>query len=322
MHFYSHPDNVEFYPGILVEQTKSNRPGWLPGSTIARAVFCDALSLLRGDRFYSQVLSPSLAYQKEYSPATLTQWGYTFATSDPTVADGRVMYKLLMRAFPKWYTFNSIYAFFPFTVPAQTGSNLKDRDLLSTYSLDPPKPPATNIHFIEGYDACAKILGDPDTFKIWWGPAIKGLTGGVYMLSGDTKETTDQHKNLYKNVYCPGSTKAMWDFWTATMEDLVKAKAFKVGDCLEVDIVREYIPSPLSSFDILCPKDITFVPATGLKVVLPISRLRDFGLECSTSPSRLSELPTASSRKNNYLKVSASSLPTYSSMATKPLGCG
>jgi linoleate 10R-lipoxygenase len=144
-----------------------------------------------------------------------------------------------MRAFPKWYAFNSIYAFFPFTVPNQTSTALKSRDLSSTYSVDPPKPPATNVHFIEDYNACAKILQDPDTFKIWWGPVIKGLTGGVYMLSGDTKETTDQHKNLFKNVYCPGSTKAMWDFWTANTTELVKAKAFKVGDHFEVDIVRE-----------------------------------------------------------------------------------
>ena len=187
---------------------------------------------------------PAADFQ-DYSPATLTAWGYTFITSDPTVADGRVIYKLFMRAFPKWYPFNSIYAFFPFTVPSQTSDVLKSRDLLSTYSLDSPKPPATNIHFIEDYHACEKILSDPGTYKIWWGKVIKGLTGGVYMLSDDTKETTDQHKNLYKNVYCPGSTKAMWDFWTETMDELIKAKAYNLGDYYEVDMVREYIPEPL-----------------------------------------------------------------------------
>jgi hypothetical protein len=172
----------------------------------------------------------------------LTQWGYTFVTPDPTIADGTVMYKLLMRAFPKWYVFNSIYAFFPFTVPSQTSANLKARGLTSTYAVDPPKPPATNIHYIEDYHAIAKILSDPDTYKIWWGPVIKGLTGGVYMLSADDKETVDQHKNLYKNVYCPGSTNAMWEFWVNQTNELVKAKAVKLGDHYEVDIVREYVP--------------------------------------------------------------------------------
>jgi hypothetical protein len=56
-HFYSHPDNIEFYPGILVEESKSKflKAGWIPGSTISKALLCDAVSLLRGDRFYTQV---------------------------------------------------------------------------------------------------------------------------------------------------------------------------------------------------------------------------------------------------------------------------
>jgi linoleate 8R-lipoxygenase / 9,12-octadecadienoate 8-hydroperoxide 8R-isomerase len=57
MHFYSHPDNVEFYPGILVEESKSKflKAGWIPGPTTSRAILCDTVSLLRGDRFYTQV---------------------------------------------------------------------------------------------------------------------------------------------------------------------------------------------------------------------------------------------------------------------------
>ena len=58
MHFYSHPDNVELYPGVVIEDTKSQTPGWLPPPTVTRAIFSDVMATLRGDRFYTQVSSP------------------------------------------------------------------------------------------------------------------------------------------------------------------------------------------------------------------------------------------------------------------------
>ena len=54
MHFYSHPDYVELYPGILLEDVKKTA-GWLPSPTVARGLFSDLLGVLRGDRFYTQV---------------------------------------------------------------------------------------------------------------------------------------------------------------------------------------------------------------------------------------------------------------------------
>jgi len=50
---YSHPDNVELYPGVSAEDTK---PPLAPGSglcsglTIAKAILSDAVALVRGDR--------------------------------------------------------------------------------------------------------------------------------------------------------------------------------------------------------------------------------------------------------------------------------
>lgn len=52
--FYGHPNNVEFYPGVLVENATA-----LPPPALGRAVFSDSIAVLRGDRFYTQV-SPFL----------------------------------------------------------------------------------------------------------------------------------------------------------------------------------------------------------------------------------------------------------------------
>jgi hypothetical protein len=53
MHFYGHPDKVELYPGIIIEDSKTS--GSFPPHTLSKAIFSDAMAVLRGDRFYTQV---------------------------------------------------------------------------------------------------------------------------------------------------------------------------------------------------------------------------------------------------------------------------
>jgi len=55
---YKHPDFVEMYPGILFEQTKvpvCPGSGLCAGFTTIRAILSDAVTLVRGDRFYTLV---------------------------------------------------------------------------------------------------------------------------------------------------------------------------------------------------------------------------------------------------------------------------
>jgi hypothetical protein len=54
---YGHPDDVEFYPGVLVENA-----GVLPPPALGRGLFSDSIAVLRGDRFYTQVST----FTKEY----------------------------------------------------------------------------------------------------------------------------------------------------------------------------------------------------------------------------------------------------------------
>lgn len=66
---YGHPDNVELYPGLMAEEAKvpwSPGSGLCPSFTISEAILSDAVTLVRGDRFYSV----------EYGPQSLTSFGY------------------------------------------------------------------------------------------------------------------------------------------------------------------------------------------------------------------------------------------------------
>jgi len=65
---YDSPDSVELYPGLVAEKPK---PPMSPGSglcvnfTTSRAILSDAVTLVRGDRFYTV----------DYTPKNLTNWG-------------------------------------------------------------------------------------------------------------------------------------------------------------------------------------------------------------------------------------------------------
>jgi hypothetical protein len=65
--------------------------GLCAGFTTTRAILSDALALVRGDRFYTV----------DYTPYSLTSFGFREASNDSTIAGGGVMYKLLTRAFRK-----------------------------------------------------------------------------------------------------------------------------------------------------------------------------------------------------------------------------
>ena len=59
---YKEPDFVEMYPGVVFEEAKKPfypGSGLCPGFTISRAILSDAVTLVRGDRFYTLVRSSS-----------------------------------------------------------------------------------------------------------------------------------------------------------------------------------------------------------------------------------------------------------------------
>jgi len=122
-----------------VEDTKvPSEPGagLCPGFTTSFTILSDAVALSRGDRFNTV----------DYTPATLTNFGsvftlprqslrlntdlaYSFSEtqSDPNIAGGGLMHKLLTRAFPGWFDATNIYTLYPFNTPQSTEEMLKRR---------------------------------------------------------------------------------------------------------------------------------------------------------------------------------------------------
>jgi hypothetical protein len=73
--FYGTPDMVEAYPGMWLEDGKpAMNPGCggCPPYTVGRAIFSDAVTLVRSDRFYTI----------DYTAASLTNWGFKEVEQD------------------------------------------------------------------------------------------------------------------------------------------------------------------------------------------------------------------------------------------------
>lgn len=241
-HLYDHPDFVEMYPGIIVEATKEPM---YPGSglcgnfTMTRAILSDALALVRGDRFHTV----------EYSPANLTNWGFTETNYDLGVNNGCVFYKLVLRALPHNFQSNSVYAHYPLVVPSENQHILGDLALADQYSFDKPTP-IQQPTFITSYAACDKILKDQSGFRVTWGKPIEFLVqrpregstyGRDFMLSGDEMANTESRKMMYTEMYHKGWEDQVKQFYEETMMDLLQKHSYEIAGVKQVDIVRDVV---------------------------------------------------------------------------------
>lgn len=226
---YGHPDYVELYPGIVAEDAKEPLEpgsGLCPGFTISRTILADAVALTRGDRFYTV----------DYTPANLTNWGWSTVKSDPSVAQGGCFYTLLMRALPFYYRGNSVYAMFPLTVPSENKKILTKLGVDKDYNFDRPTYVGVPTS-IRSWKAVTGILGDQASYGVPWGPHTYYLTHHDYMLSGDTVADATQRKEVQNAMYCPVNGLAqVQKFYEDLTTQLVVARSERLrGEWYQLD---------------------------------------------------------------------------------------
>ncbi|KAH6618562.1 heme peroxidase [Boeremia exigua] len=233
-HLYGHPDKVEIYPGIVVEDAKQAMApgsGLTPPYTVSRAVLSDAVALVRGDRFYTH----------DYNPRTLTNWGYSLVNFDTGVDNGCVFYKLFLRAFPNHFKQNSVYVHYPLTVPSAMEEALKDLGKAKLYDFSKP---STSFHpqLVKEYKIATDIMKDQETFKVTWGAAmeyIMGTSSRDFMLAGDGKKNAESRAMVKKALYINDWDKEIRDYYTAKTRELLAEKSAKIADFNQVDIIRD-----------------------------------------------------------------------------------
>lgn len=236
--FYDHPDQVELYPGLIVEDTKEPMvpgSGLCPNFTISRTILSDAVALVRGDRFYTA----------DFTPKNLTNWAYNEINYDTSVDQGQVFYKLVLRAFPQHFKGNSIYAHFPMVIPSENKKILSDLKMADKYNWDAPK--RTPIpRFINSNAACSAILSDKEKFKVVWGKKIEFLMhnsgqsyGKNFMLSGDKQPNAASRKMMEDALYREKWETEVKSFYEEITLKLLQKYSYKVAGVNQVDIVRD-----------------------------------------------------------------------------------
>lgn len=242
---YDTPDNVELYPGLVVEDAKEPKlpgSGLCPSFTTSRAVLSDAVALVRGDRFYTT----------SYHPKALTNWGFNEQNFDKNVDNGCVFYKLILRAFPNSFAPNSVYAHYPMTIPSEMKTVLKDLNKASKYNFDKPGD-ITPLQMVFSHAAAIQITENQDAFKVTWGEAMEFLMGPAaknFMLAGDAKPNAQSRELMEKAIYMGGTSRGIpkgnekWlqevrKFYEETTLKLLKQKSYKLGKTNQVDIIRD-----------------------------------------------------------------------------------
>ena len=239
-HFYDHPDLVELYPGLVVEEAKKFTEseagsGLCTNYTISRAVLSDAVALIRGDRFYTV----------DYTPNNLTNWGFQEVSSILTVDHGHVFYKLFLRAFPNHFQPNSVYAHYPFVVPEENRVILSKLGQEDKYDFHRPaliQRPTP----ITSYAACKSTLDNQQDFKVTWGKAIEFLMhnsgkgfGADFMLSGDAPVNAQSRHMMGAALYRDKWEHEVETFYKDITLQLLRDKSYKVSGKNQVDIVRD-----------------------------------------------------------------------------------
>ncbi|ETN36283.1 uncharacterized protein HMPREF1541_08560 [Cyphellophora europaea CBS 101466] len=223
---YGHPDNVEIYPGIVVEAAKKPMK---PGSglcasyTTSRAVLSDAVALVRSDRFHTI----------DMTPQNLTNWGYNAANYDLDINHGCVIYKLILNAFPNHFSKNSVYAHYPMVIPDKNKPILRELGRDGLYSWERPIAKSAAISQPSGAIGAA-ALSDSAKFDSLW--AKRSTRFGA--PSTPAKAQLPLAEVVLKNdKWQPDTTK----WYTESIERLWKEKQYELGGAQQIDIVKDVL---------------------------------------------------------------------------------
>ena len=213
-------------------------------SALWTAIFSDAITLVRSDRFYTVVSIPQpnprverVLICQDWNTNSLTSWGMKEVTPDTDVLKSSVFHRLIQRAFPGWFPYDSIRFFHPFYTKDTNQKYAKDQGYLDDLNDANPKKPEKPV-YLSDYESIKAVLdGGPDAFV---NPAAfdKGLPTKV-------KEILNPGKTLPKEE----SKEKPWqddrmvlDYFTQLTRQIIKREIIKVGSqkpTYQIDVTRE-----------------------------------------------------------------------------------
>lgn len=161
-------------------------------------------------------------------------------TPDSDVLKSSVFHRLIQRAFPEWFPYDSIHFFHPFYTTAQNTKYAKEQGYWPDFSTTIPTKPVKPIYLNKYEDVKAVLDGGPDTFV---NPAAfdNGLPAKVKEIlnPGETSKTKAQDVEGTK----PWSDDGMvLEYFTTLTREIIRREVIKVDTekpTYQIDVTRE-----------------------------------------------------------------------------------
>ncbi|KAH7329412.1 putative prostaglandin G/H synthase 2/cyclooxygenase 2, pgh2/cox2 [Stachybotrys elegans] len=245
---YEHPDKIELYPGIFCESDEYM--GLDPGpkqnsSALWTAIFSDAITLVRSDRFYTV----------DWNTNSLTSWGMKEVTPDNDICKSSVFHRLIQRAFPGWFPYNTIRFFHPFYTAEQNaiyakaqgyGPQFKETQVPDfELEVSPPKKPK-KPRYLDKLEHISEVLKDES--KSFINPALSHRENLPQVMK-DILESNDEPE------IPPGDL----DDYVASIEGGLKKY---LEDLMRGIVMRESIAMTNSTFQIDATRDFAIPVVT------------------------------------------------------------
>ena len=158
-----------------------------------------------------------------------------------------MFYKLIQRAFPGWFPYNSVSVMQPMFTGAENAKIAREIGTIKMYSLAGPKPPPVPKVLV-GHKVICDVLGDKQTFAVPWLKGLNDLFPGEkdysnFMLGGDQQLNTDQRNLTMKALYSPTEfKKTLMDAIASYGSKFLKQETFEykdTGNTHLIDILRD-----------------------------------------------------------------------------------
>ncbi|TVY84744.1 Psi-producing oxygenase A [Lachnellula suecica] len=243
---------VELYPGLFIQDGKPRMDpgcGGCPPYIVGRAVFSDAVSLVRSDRFYTI----------DYTPTSLTNWGFQEVQQDPKTLGGSMFYKLIQRGVPGWFPYNSLHVMQPMFTKKMNETIAKELKTIWQYTLADPAPPPNPIIVVKN-STSMQLLNNQDAFKVIWANSLNSMFPNKdysgFMLGADLPANTAQRKLMGAAIYgIKDLKKVLADFIANTGADCLKAESLNLYKDFIAIPVNARLMSDLFFLDLKTPEN-------------------------------------------------------------------
>ena len=163
-------------------------------------------------------------------------------TPDSDVLKSSVFHRLIQRAFPGWFPYDSIHFFHPFYTGSKNKSFAEAQGYLQDFGTERPTKPVKPV-YLDKYADIKKVLeGGPDAFV---NPAAfaKGLPTHVQKIldPGESVSKVDEKIKPWAD------DQMVLDYYTDLTREIIKREIVKVDSSkptYQIDVTREQVPKP------------------------------------------------------------------------------